>query len=135
MPKTQDHHLARIEELSGFAVAEAEPDVRGWEVIASDGQRIGVVEDLLVDTEDPRIRYLEVRLDLGLDDGGVRAETHARTIGESLVRDSLLDIENRMTAGEHPGEPARHPGEGGSHKLVPVDQTHLETLRHQVRLE
>ncbi len=37
-------------------------------------------------------------------------EIPTRTIGESLVRDSLLEIENRMTADHHLGEPA-HPDE------------------------
>jgi len=135
MPKAQEHRLARIEELSGFAVAEGEPDVRGWEVIARDGQRIGVVDDLLVDTEDPQARYLEVCLDLELDGAAGRTEMPARTVGETLVRDSLLDIENRMTAGEHPGEPERHHGKGGRHKLIPVDQTRLETDKHRVCVE
>jgi hypothetical protein len=38
------------------------------------------------------------------------SEIPARTIGESLVRDSLLEIENRMTADHHLGQP-EHPDE------------------------
>jgi len=32
-------------------------------------------------------------------------ERPAPTIGEALVRESLLDIEDQLTAGEHPGGP------------------------------
>lgn len=172
--KAQDHRLARIEELSGFAVAEDEPDVRGWEVIARDGRRAGVVEDLLVDTEDPQVRYLEVRLDRGADQelplpreagptgtlegdlqesaipeldsladqGGVigqatvpgkgRPEMPARTIGESLVRDSLLDVENRMTADESSADPWNR---GGRRVLVPFDRARLDTAGRRVHIE
>jgi uncharacterized protein (TIGR02271 family) len=52
-----------LDELDDFKVAEGDPDVRGWEVLASDGRKIGEVEELLVDTAAMKVRYLDVDLD------------------------------------------------------------------------
>lgn len=41
----------------------AEPDVRGWEVVAADGRRVGTVRDLLLDPRSLRVRSLEVAVD------------------------------------------------------------------------
>ncbi len=50
-------------QLDDFRVAEGDPDVRGWEVLASDGRKIGEVDELLVDTGAMKVRYLDVDLD------------------------------------------------------------------------
>ena len=89
-------------ELNGYEIETGDPDIRGWEVIAGDGRRIGEVENLLVETENRQERFLRVRTD-GQEDAGPHKEAPARTVGEALVRDSLLEIENQRTAGEHPG--------------------------------
>lgn len=52
-----------LSDLDDFHVAEGEPDVRGWDVMASDGQRIGEVEELLIDTTADKVRYLDVDVD------------------------------------------------------------------------
>lgn len=52
-----------LDQLDDFPVAAGEPDVRGWDVIAADGRRIGEVDQLLVDTAAMRVRYLDVGLD------------------------------------------------------------------------
>lgn len=46
-----------------FTVASDDPDVRGWEVLGSDGARIGEVDELLVDTAAMKVRYLDVDVD------------------------------------------------------------------------
>jgi uncharacterized protein (TIGR02271 family) len=51
-------------------VASDEPDVRGWTVIAQDGDELGEVEDLIVDTTAMKVRYLEVDDELGGRDNG-----------------------------------------------------------------
>lgn len=66
----QTNRLSSIEELEDFEVAEGDPDPRGWEVLGADGQRIGAVEDLIVDTTAMKVRYLDCNVDeerLGLD--------------------------------------------------------------------
>jgi PRC-barrel domain len=166
---------ARVEELRGFEVVEGDPDVRGWAVVGRDGRRVGEVKDLLADSEDPAVRYLDVRLehrpDLRLEAGASGArptgaldvekdaipeldslagrdddevighaavpgtstpDKPARTIGESFVRDSLLDVENRMTAGESPDGPA---DQGGRRVLLRAESVRLEADRRQVRID
>ncbi|HEU0302340.1 MAG TPA: PRC-barrel domain-containing protein [Longimicrobium sp.] len=51
-------------QLDDFRVAEGDPDVRGWEVLAADGRKIGEVDELLVDTGAMKVRYLDVDLDV-----------------------------------------------------------------------
>ena len=49
-----------LNSLDGWKVADGDPDIRGWEVVASDGQRVGKVDDLLVDTTANKVRYVDV---------------------------------------------------------------------------
>jgi uncharacterized protein (TIGR02271 family) len=53
-------------QLDDFKVAEGDPDVRGWQVIASDGRKIGEVDELLIDTNAMKVRYLDVEVENGL---------------------------------------------------------------------
>jgi uncharacterized protein (TIGR02271 family) len=55
-----------IDQLSDFKVADGDPDVRGWDVVASDGRRIGEIKNLLVDTEAMKVRYLDMKVDTDL---------------------------------------------------------------------
>ncbi|HEX2207183.1 MAG TPA: PRC-barrel domain-containing protein [Longimicrobium sp.] len=57
-------------QLDDFTVADGEPDVRGWEVLASDGRKIGEVDELLVDTAAMKVRYLDVDVDDSMVAGG-----------------------------------------------------------------
>ncbi|HEX2190893.1 MAG TPA: PRC-barrel domain-containing protein [Longimicrobiaceae bacterium] len=52
-----------LDQLDDFKVADGDPDVRGWDVVASDGRKIGEVDQLLVDTAAMKVRYLDVDLD------------------------------------------------------------------------
>jgi sporulation protein YlmC with PRC-barrel domain len=58
-----DSRLARVSELSDYEVADHDPDVRGWDVVASDGHKIGDVKDLIADTAAMKVRYLDIELD------------------------------------------------------------------------
>ena len=58
--------LARLSKVEDFAIADGEPDIRGWDVRTVDGWRLGAVEDLIVDTRAMRVRYMVVRLDKDL---------------------------------------------------------------------
>lgn len=62
--------LARLHDLSGYKVAEGDPDIRSWHVKTADGRKIGKVHDLIVDTRAMKVRYMDVELDrseLGID--------------------------------------------------------------------
>lgn len=70
---TVNDRIVPMDETENFEVAEGDPDVRGWQVIASDGVRVGEVDELLIDLDALRVRYLDVLLDGG-EDG--REESH-----------------------------------------------------------
>jgi sporulation protein YlmC with PRC-barrel domain len=55
----------RLQELdrSDFEIVNGEPDIRGWDVKNNAGQKIGEVEDLIVDAQQKKVRYMVVDLD------------------------------------------------------------------------
>ena len=57
--------LVNLKEASDLEVAEGDSDIRGWDMCTRDGQKIGTVEDLVVDTSLMRVRFIagEVMLD------------------------------------------------------------------------
>jgi hypothetical protein len=59
-----------LDQLDDYKVADGDPDVRGWDVLSADGQRIGEVDNLLVDTGAMKVRYLDVEMDDDLLEGG-----------------------------------------------------------------
>ncbi|MGI9043988.1 MAG: PRC-barrel domain-containing protein [Gemmatimonadaceae bacterium] len=66
-----DRRLVRLEDLKGFQVADGDHDIRGWKVKTPDGNKVGKVEELIVDPVERRVRYMEVKADrkaLGIDD-------------------------------------------------------------------
>jgi uncharacterized protein (TIGR02271 family) len=68
-------HIKRMSDAHGYAIEPGDPDPRGWKVVL-DNEPIGVVEDLLIDTEKMKVRYFEVRLDAGTR-AGANAGGHA----------------------------------------------------------
>lgn len=64
----------RLQELdrSDFSIVEGEPDIRGWDVKNTSGQKVGEVEELILDALQRKVRYMVVELDdndLDLEDG------------------------------------------------------------------
>ena len=55
--------LVHTKDLDDFKMPKDQPDPRGWDVRATDGAKVGKVEDLILDTSEQRIRYLEVALE------------------------------------------------------------------------
>lgn len=58
--------IVPLDELDDFEIAEGDPDVRGWEVLSADGQKIGEVDNLLIDPAAMKVRYLDVDLESSL---------------------------------------------------------------------
>ncbi|HEV7330295.1 MAG TPA: PRC-barrel domain-containing protein [Flavisolibacter sp.] len=54
----------RLQELdrSDFGVIKGESDIRGWDVRNSSGRKIGEVEELIVDAQERKVRYMVVDL-------------------------------------------------------------------------
>ena len=55
--------LVHSKDLDDFKLPNDVPDPRGWDVRSVDGTKIGKAEDLLFDTDERRVRYIEVALD------------------------------------------------------------------------
>jgi uncharacterized protein (TIGR02271 family) len=53
-------NLEPLSELHGFTIEKDDPDPRGWTVVSQQGQRIGKVDDLIVDKTLMKVRYLVV---------------------------------------------------------------------------
>lgn len=55
----------RLQELdrSDFEIVNGEPDIRGWDVKNATGKKIGEVEELIVDAQQKKVRYMVVDLD------------------------------------------------------------------------
>jgi len=87
-------------------VADDNPDVRGWDVMAADGRRLGEVEELLVDQEAMKVRYLDVDVDkeLRADDN----EKHVLIpIGYAVLnRDEKRISVNEISSDQVRGAPA-----------------------------
>jgi hypothetical protein len=69
MDQDQGPRLARLDTLRDFKVADGDPDVRGWTVVGSAGDRLGEVMHLIVDPEAMAVRYVEVELAPGVHAG------------------------------------------------------------------
>jgi sporulation protein YlmC with PRC-barrel domain len=57
-----EDQLVPLKDLGDYRVAPGSPDIRGWDVYGSDGQKIGTVRDLIVDARALKARYLMVGL-------------------------------------------------------------------------
>ena len=68
VPKTADAAVARgllehLIDLKGYVIADPAPDIRGWKVELPDQRAVGTLDDLIVDTTDLSVRYVEVKVD------------------------------------------------------------------------
>jgi sporulation protein YlmC with PRC-barrel domain len=62
--------LAHLNELDDYEIADGEPDIEGWDVRTVTGEKVGTVEDLIVDTALMKVRYIEIKFDRLLMDSG-----------------------------------------------------------------
>ena len=84
MNRHDNDNLSRLSALNGYRVSEDDPDPRGWTLVTEDGQRLGEVTDLLVDTNDLKVAFFEVRLEGALSD-----------INQTIVPADALDVTTR----------------------------------------
>lgn len=55
--------LVHLDDTRDLQVADGDPDIRGWDVRTADGEKIGKVKDLVVDTTLMKVRYFEAVID------------------------------------------------------------------------
>lgn len=58
--------LYRLDELDKYEVADKDTDVRGYTLLGGDGERLGKIDELIVDPEIGKVRYLDIKLDTDL---------------------------------------------------------------------
>ncbi len=63
MANEEINQVAPLSELNDFKVADGDPDIRGWDVTTERGDKVGEVDDLIVDTTAMKVRYIAVDLD------------------------------------------------------------------------
>ena len=69
-PAASSEHERRLSRLEEYEVADGYPDIRGWPIRGNNGLEIGVVGELLVDTELLEVAAIDVHLGVGA--AGVR---------------------------------------------------------------
>lgn len=94
--------VAHLSDLDDFEVADHDPDVRGWDVISADGQKIGEVEDLIVDTGAMKVRYLDVEIEKDF-----RADNDNRRILIPVGQARLHDDEDHVHVSSLPSTDVR----------------------------
>lgn len=108
---TEDYKdLFNLKDLPEYKVAEDYPDVTGWDVIDTQGQRIGDVSNLLVSKREERVVYLDVEIDravLQFDREALETPT------SEGVRGFVDD-------------------QGDGHLIVPVEMTTIDEGKHKV---
>lgn len=100
----KDKRLHYLHDLDDYKVASGQPDVRGWDLVDVHNERIGTVDNLLVDVKAEKVRYLDVDLD-------------DRIIGENYDPQDNPNVE-----GVH-GFTNR---EGDKHLIVPIGLARLD---------
>jgi hypothetical protein len=55
--------LMLLSDLKDLRVAKGEPDIRGWDVVTADRKKMGKVHELVIDTIDMKVRYLDIDVD------------------------------------------------------------------------
>ena len=48
--------------IPNFEIVKDEPDIRGWDVRYMTGQKLGSVEELIIDVQEKKVRYMIVDL-------------------------------------------------------------------------
>jgi sporulation protein YlmC with PRC-barrel domain len=61
-PAALDAHIVPLSQAKGFRLSGGSPDLTGWHVFGSDGERAGTVAGMLVDPVAMSVRYIAVRL-------------------------------------------------------------------------
>lgn len=61
--ESREPRLHKLNELEDYEIADHDPDVRGWNVVDGRGREIGEVDELIVDLDAMKVRYIDMKLD------------------------------------------------------------------------
>jgi len=116
--------LLHSHDVEHFKIPDGDPDPRGWDVRTADGQTLGKVEELMVDTTTGRVRYLEVKVDKDVVKAGGR-EWALVPVGAARLDDDRDDVVVNLSLADIAGIPAYERG--------PVSRDYEQSLRSYVR--
>ena len=124
--------LVHLDDLDDFQIAAGEPDIRGWDVRGTDGNKLGEVADLLVDTAAMKVRYIEVKLDKDVArDMGHSHHEHPHHAHPHDITDSAMRAE-----GEHDTKAFRSDAaDAGRFVLIPIGVARLDDDSDDVVLD
>ena len=91
--------LYRLSELNDYEVADRDPDVRGWKVLSVDQKLIGEVNELIVDLDAMKVRYLDVNVNNEISDAGTNDRHLLIPIGAAELdkRDDIVKLNDIET--------------------------------------
>lgn len=106
----EKRHLFRMNELDDYKVVDNEPDVRGWDIVDREKEKIGVVQEYIVDITKNKVRYLDVvaTSDLSIEGGDrhfivpIGVAKINETVNKVEVRD--VDKATLMSIPDYTGE-------------------------------
>lgn len=104
--------FGRLDELHDYKVADGYPDIRGWDVYTDAGQKIGKVDELIVDTTEMRVLYIDVDLD-------------------GSIRDEVGDAADSAKAAVTPGPDHVERG----HTLLPIGTARIDDDKDQIVID
>jgi sporulation protein YlmC with PRC-barrel domain len=95
--------LTHLSDWSDYKIADGEPDIHGWDVRGTNGEKVGDVEDVLVDSVTRRVRYIEIKLEKDLAAnverrhallpiGAVRLDEHDKNVHVNLESERLRSL-------------------------------------------
>lgn len=129
-------HLFRLGELNDYKVAGNDPDVRDWALLDRNNEKLGTINELIVDPDQEKVRYLDVIPTKGIREkenehllipvGIARVNEDKHTVmvdmldknelasfpayqGDEITRDyeaTLIDRINGIGGGSYPRNPA-----------------------------
>lgn len=68
----ESNRLFRLDDLDDFEVSDDDPDIRGWDVICEGGEKIGRVDELIVDPDMLQVRYMDIEMEEELNNNAER---------------------------------------------------------------
>lgn len=116
--------LVHARDIADFKIPDGDPDPRGWDVTTADGQRLGEVSDLMIDTSSGRVRYLEVAVDKDVVEQGGR-DYALVPVGTARLNDDRDDVVVNLSLADVAGIPAYEHGR--------VSREYEQSLRSYVR--
>jgi hypothetical protein len=63
MKEEKRERLMLLSDLKDLRVSKDDPDIRGWDVVTADKKKMGKVHELVIDTIEMKVRYLDIDVD------------------------------------------------------------------------